>query len=316
MKELECFLCRTIAKVTVISEPRLATIVICPLCGQYKIDEFAEQAVKENEETRYALAWIIRDLAAAGKAVLKYEDIGDLVAQGLAKEPTPSGKGRRILEAVKKASRYFGELVQLDPGSIWPRVKCRGQQEYTAIVLNLKEKGWLAKLTNPDAGMMLTWDGWELLAPTVGGSKDVVFVAMQYSEDMNSAFAAIKSAVERAKMIPIRMDKEIFLEKICERMLNEIHRAEYVIAEVTHHNPGVYFEAGYAMSLGKKVIFLCHDGDFKHRHFDTRQYPHLIWKEPEDLTSQLEDKLNYLKNQRDAIEASSVTRGSTLTSAR
>jgi nucleoside 2-deoxyribosyltransferase len=77
-------------------------------------------------------------------------------------------------------------------------------------------------------------------------------------------------------------------------MLTEIHRAQFVVADVTLQRPGVYFEAGYAIALGKTVIWSCKENDFEKVHFDTRQYPHIVWETPEDLVRQLTEKLAYL----------------------
>jgi hypothetical protein len=41
----------------------------------------------------------------------------------------------------------------------------------------------------------------------------------------------------------------------------------------------LYFEAGFAMGLGKRVIWCVKDVDLKNVHFDNRQYNFLQWTE-------------------------------------
>jgi hypothetical protein len=42
------------------------------------------------------------------------------------------------------------------------------------------------------------------------------------------------------------------------------------------------------------VIWTCREDDIGNLHFDTRQYPHIVWHEPADLRSQLRDRLRAL----------------------
>ena len=49
-----------------------------------------------------------------------------------------------------------------------------------------------------------------------------------------------------------------------------------LISDLTHHNNGAYWEAGYAEGLGKPVIYTCREDVMKDTHFDTNH--HLIVK--------------------------------------
>jgi nucleoside 2-deoxyribosyltransferase len=66
------------------------------------------------------------------------------------------------------------------------------------------------------------------------------------------------------------------------------------VADFTLHRGGVYFEAGYALALGRTVIWCCRQDHADQLHFDTRQYPHILWQTPADLRRQLRDRLRYL----------------------
>jgi nucleoside 2-deoxyribosyltransferase len=57
---------------------------------------------------------------------------------------------------------------------------------------------------------------------------------------------------------------------------------------VTWARTGVYFEAGYALALGRQVIWTCRRDRAKvDMHFDTRQYNHILWNDAADLQEQL-----------------------------
>ena len=60
-------------------------------------------------------------------------------------------------------------------------------------------------------------------------------------------------------------------------IIARIKESRFVVADVTEHRNGVYFEGGFAMGMGLPVIWMCHEGDMKNAHFDTRQLNHIVW---------------------------------------
>src|SRR5215472_8908980 len=56
--------------------------------------------------------------------------------------------------------------------------------------------------------------------------------------------------------------------RITETILAMIRQARFVVADLTHERPNVYFELGYARGLGKTVITLLRAGTIAH--FDVR----------------------------------------------
>lgn len=134
---------------------------------------------------------------------------------------------------------------------------------------------------------IVTPAGWETLEPSRQGILGRCFVAMACDPGLDSAYVdGILAAVKvDCGCEPILIEKEQHNDKICDRALAEIRRAEFVIANVTLHRQNVYFEAGFALGLGRDVIWTCREDEFtrEKQHFDTRQYPHIIWKDPVDL---------------------------------
>ena len=60
----------------------------------------------------------------------------------------------------------------------------------------------------------------------------------------------------------------------------EIRTSRFLIADLTHENPGAYWEAGYAEGLGKPVIYTCEKKKFENQvktHFDTNHHLTLQW---------------------------------------
>jgi len=89
----------------------------------------------------------------------------------------------------------------------------------------------------------------------------------------------------------VRIDKKQFNEKICDKILGEIRNSRFIIADVTGHRQGVYFEAGFAMGLGLPVIWCCRKNQIEQSHFDTRQYNHITWETSQELHGKLRERI-------------------------
>lgn len=78
------------------------------------------------------------------------------------------------------------------------------------------------------------------------------------------------------------------------RVVLELNRSRFVIAEFTQHRPSVDLQAGYAVGRGLPVIWTCREDDYKHAHFDTRQDNHIGWRPGEELRDRLPMQIKVL----------------------
>lgn len=83
-------------------------------------------------------------------------------------------------------------------------------------------------------------------------------------------------------------------------MFRLIRECRFLILEISDPNYGAYYEAGYALGLGKKEVIICCKEDVFNKeyktkeekkyakylkpHFDIAQKQILVWKDYEDLT--------------------------------
>jgi hypothetical protein len=88
-----------------------------------------------------------------------------------------------------------------------------------------------------------------------------------------------------------RADDPDFKNKIDDRILADIRRARFVVADATGARPSVYYEAGFADGLGTPVIWTCRADWEQRMAFDTRQNEHILWKDSADLRAQLTAKV-------------------------
>ncbi|KZE53458.1 hypothetical protein AV649_11675 [Rossellomorea marisflavi] len=120
---------------------------------------------------------------------------------------------------------------------------------------------------------------------------DQAFIAMWFDPSMNSAADAIMRAINEAGYKAIRIDKKEHNNKIDDEIIAEIKKSKFVVADFTGHRGGVYFEAGFGMGLGKPVIWICREDSLGDLHFDTRQYSHIVWKNENELYTDLLNRI-------------------------
>lgn len=202
-----------------------------------------------------------------------------------------STKVRKLLELV--ATRALpGIPAKFDANADPPLVAASSVNELGWLLDYVVEVGYAARV---DAwALTLKPKGWEQVQPGAGvGIPGKCFVAMSFDESLKDAYEhGIYPAVkEDCKMDPVRVDFVEHNEKICDKIVAEIRTCQFLVADVTLQRAGVYFEAGFAMGLDRPVIWTCREDDFKNVHFDTRQYNHIVWKEPKDLRTKLTDRI-------------------------
>ena len=111
---------------------------------------------------------------------------------------------------------------------------------------------------------------------------------MSFAEDMKSVEDAIRNSILSCGFKPMIIKDKEYNRQIVPEILHEIKQARFVIAEFTNHNNGAYYEAGYALALGKEVIHLCKDESFDNdAHFDVKQVNTIRWKTIDDLEEKL-----------------------------
>ena len=131
------------------------------------------------------------------------------------------------------------------------------------------------------------WQRIDLLQKTYQDTKQV-FIAMSFDNSLDKANLSIQKAIEKNGYRPRRMDEYKHNKQIVPEMLYQIRQSLFVVADLTGHNNGAYYEAGYAAGLGKTVILTCREDSFKDgTHFDVKQQATVIWKDEKDLQDKL-----------------------------
>jgi hypothetical protein len=126
------------------------------------------------------------------------------------------------------------------------------------------------------------------------------FVAMWFNSATEEPYEnGLYRAIHDSGYDPRRVDqKHHHLNKVDDEIIAEIRRSRFLVADFTCEQGkvrgGVYFEAGFAMGLNIPIVWTCKNTSMDDLHFDTRQYPHIVWKDSADLCTQLKARIGAL----------------------
>jgi hypothetical protein len=141
--------------------------------------------------------------------------------------------------------------------------------------------------------------------------KPFIFVLMPFDSSFDDIYKfGIKGAAEDVGAYAERIDEQIFIEGMLDRIFNQISKADFVVADMTGRNPNVFYEVGYAHALGKIVILLTQDP--KDIPFDLQHRQHTVYGGKIDLLrTELQNKFRWalqeLKNKEAEILPNDVS---------
>ncbi len=218
---------------------------------------------------------------------------------------TPDDKLNSILEYMESSASYDGQTIAVkSPSEIKvAKMYFYNIQEWRFYLQSAVEQGFMEikqipgsmAEPKPQNGYRLTVKGLSRLIKIHEGKDSVTcFVAMAFTDDM---FAILDSSIKPALGLCgfksyVVSETHVDSDKtINDAILAGIKKSRFTIADFTYHRGGVYFEAGYALGRGQKVIYSCREDEIGKAHFDIRNYQHVVWKDSEDFKQKLIDKI-------------------------
>jgi hypothetical protein len=205
---------------------------------------------------------------------------------------------------------FANRQTKVDRAWVAAQIEARTEDEASYFMTLMHEEGLF--ISRPQGDFRLSSAGYKYLDEiSAGGAPtDQAFVAMWFDKTMEAAFEeGFASAIREAGYRPLRIDKKEHNNKIDDEIIAEIRRSRFVVADFTsavfkvgdeeksEPRGGVYFEAGFALGLGTPVIWTVKSDLVKYVHFDTRQYAHITWTSPEDLRTQLTNRIRAVISQ-------------------
>jgi hypothetical protein len=297
--------------------------VACLRCGSYRISAEAEAFIRNDSfDTEQAanISGYIREnqniaiLNADLKFLraLKTPAVGEKAMKGLlalARKYPVGGqhisvdfhfaKGRaKLLKDASQCDDLLREAFELQ-SLCW----ARSLDELQYVLEEFLAREGLV-IVLPTGGFKLAPRGWarvdELRRGTVDSDK--AFVAMSFDPKYSRFFElGLRPGIQRAGYDPIRIDRVEHNNRIDDEIVATIRQCKFLVADFSVNRGGIYFEAGFAVGLGRPVIWTVQRDELENVHFDTRQYNFVRW-----TNDSLPEFAKALQNR---IEASAIGRG-------
>lgn len=196
------------------------------------------------------------------------------------------------LQATGWTNRYQQMLAWSESSSV---------DELIFLLDFLESESWLEKM--PSGATLLNYrvtvSGYSYLDEIdhVIVDSSQAFVAMWFDDSMDEVWEkGLRPAIYDTGYEAVRIDQKEHLNRIDDEIIAEIRKSRFLVADFTQGETGarggVYYEAGFAHGLNIPVIFTCRKDSLDKLHFDTRQYPHIVWVTPQQLRNGLANRIS------------------------
>jgi nucleoside 2-deoxyribosyltransferase len=312
---IKCLICQY-HKADIRQIPSWGYDINCPRCGPYQfylersLESFAEDLQNNfmglTGRKLYEISAFIRERYENGQEKPGFNDKSLLDVTKNLPIFNLKAKQRYLLSSIEKRFNNYADSIKLVLETDYPLAWAENEKEFEYILNVVQDRNlirWSRQAQHPnpvEAIISLTYYGWDYLDENRSQNRSEsrnVFVAMSFKSEYESIWEdAIKPAITEIGFNPIRIDK-IQLdhdERIDDAILNKIAESRLLVAEFTGVSPGVYFEAGFALGKGIPFILTVSDKEIGNVHFDTRQFPHIVWENSEDLRKKLIERIRFL----------------------
>ena len=269
--------------------------VECPRCGKYRISGSAAAVMQPRPaHERLMVSAYVRHggLGSSRVPVVSTQTID--LAIDRAGTLTVQEKQDALLRGLALQSRHPGSTVpvigDVDHVLAWTDTP----QEFDFHYKTLADLGLIVAPTM-DPTVVVTSEGWRRmaeLAVALPSDSAEVFVAMSFDPSLDDAWRqGLLPGIVGAGYRALRVDTAPHVDRIDDRIMSMIRASRFVVVDVTLQNRGAYFEAGFALGLGRPVVWSVRADDLEQVHFDTRQFNHVVWRNPGELSAQIRDRI-------------------------
>ena len=116
---------------------------------------------------------------------------------------------------------------------------------------------------------------------------NLVFVIMPFNgEEMTEVYSAIKDECLKLGLTATRADENVGSGFVIREITDLIEEAEFIICDLTHERPNVYYELGYAHGVGNEasdLLLIAKEGT--QLHFDIAPLRVVYYRSTEHLRS-------------------------------
>lgn len=272
----------------------ITTVYSCKRCGSYGLDAFVTATLGRvglDDPTRVVLSHSLRKMQSRGLPIVTSDLWKDIREHGSL--PKPGEQAANLILWLGENADASDASVRVDCEELQAIIGCRRPDSVFYVANHLAQRGFVSfnrsdnTKATPPLDFQMTFDGWdefEKLRKNTGESR-TAFMAMKFGDP---ELDRIVNQVFRPAVAATGFELRILSDAspaglIDDRLRVEIRRSRFLIADLTHRNPGAYWEAGFAEGLGKHVIYTCKADVFKDvAHFDTNHHLTVMWHDGAD----------------------------------
>ena len=276
-----------------------AQVYDCPTCMRFRLSGTIDMYLQPTAplyKDRHVLSGLARRAYDLGQEppLFTTQNAPDLIARAPVPRTPLDVIDQVLLDTVTLVPSFGADAWM--PENDYPKYFLRSAGELTAVLQILGEEGLVALkgITNARHQLVPLPKGWrraqELREHET--KSDQAFVAMRFSEELAPMYAlGIEPALQKAGYLPLRVDRVHHNGTIDDRIIAEIRRSAFVVADLTENVNGVYFEAGFALGRSIEVIWMCREDHLNGAHFDVKQYNMIVWEQPADIAEKLYERV-------------------------
>jgi hypothetical protein len=263
----------------------------CERCGTYELIGGSTSIVRKLKPNQRTLlsGWIrSQNESGINFVKLKPDILANVLSYGL---PSYQTRFEALIRYLMSRCPELGRPIRPDAPEMTAISYSANDGELDFILKHMLDEGYI---DSSQEGLQIKPAAYERYQSSLTNNQlsSQVFVAMSFAPDFDDLYIqGIEPAIIRSGMRSLRVDKTEHTNRIDDEILRQISASQMVVAEFTNQVPGVYFEAGYALAQGKKVIWVCKKEQMDKLHFDIRQYNCIFWETPQELSSKLENRI-------------------------
>lgn len=281
--------------------------ISCPICGEFNIGSpFKIPSFNIDEKIKLMYYYYTTPKDNAELRLQNYitELNKNEFLNKITAPKTILEKLDNILKYIKDNTHEYGEYVQIERNNGYRQFFCKDDNEFDRMLndleekklINIKKVSSLEVLDTPKTtyrGISITTKGFQYVEKLEENKSDLTqcFIAMWFNKCTNNFYKASKQTVENNTGFKVlKIDDYEHINYIPIEIINQIKNSRFMIADLTGHRGGVYYEAGYAEALNIPVIYTCRKDWFEEKkdikgkiirngvHFDIKQKNILMWQ--------------------------------------
>lgn len=279
----------------------------CKVCGKYKItyeayEDFPNTKRILNDNNRWIYSGYIREMTEnkGELGIITRDNYMQILNSSLIPKTIYKKRDKLLWYLYRKTNEeYFGREIEFNYENDYSILYAKNEKEAIHIVSQYEDEMYIWKVPYADdkkCFLILNADAIEYIQEQQKNNQsDQGFVAMWFDPHLEDMFSIIQKTVkEKTKYRLLRIDFVEHNDDITDKIIAEIRRSKFLVADFTGDRGGVYYEAGFAHGLGKEVIFTCRKDYFcneRKPHFDIEHRSFILWETPEQLAEKLVDRI-------------------------